>query len=55
MILLDRKCGVAEAQGAQYGQDPMMAVCFNQLAKLQSVSVTKPLGRKLDDAKKYKD
>ena len=54
-MMLGRKCGVAEAQGAQYGQDPMMAVCFKQLAKLQSVSATKPLGRKLEDAKKSKD
>ena len=37
-MMLGRKCGVSEAQGAQYSQDPMMAVCFKQLAKLQSVS-----------------
>ena len=54
-VMLGRKCGVSEAQGAQYRQDPMMAACFKQLAKLQSVSASKPLGKKIEEAKKQRD
>ena len=54
-VMLGRKCGVSEAQGAQYRQDSMMAACFKQLAKLQSVSASKPLGKKIEEAKKQRD
>eukprot|EP00966_Prymnesium_polylepis_P184403 4274175-Prymnesium_polylepis.1 len=39
-----------ERRGARSSrQDPMMAICFKQLAKLQSVSASKPLGKKIED------
>ena len=41
--------------GAGYGEDPMMAQCFKQMAKLQSVSASKPLPKKIEEAKKQKD
>ena len=54
-MMVGRKCTPVECAGAGYGEDPMMAQCFKQMAKLQSVSASKPLPKKIEEAKKQKD